>query len=97
MTNRAFRFAKRLTLAQIRTQSRRGNVRQPANIHIEDDGVRVAVPVYDPKRDETTVCALTVQTGAVHVYATLQAAKNALHRCGIENYTIVRDGVECWS
>lgn len=92
-----FRYAKRMTLAQIRTQAKRGNVLHGADIHIEDDGVRVAVPVYDPCKDETMVCAMTVPDGRVHVYRTLQAAKNALHRCGIEHYTIVRDGVECWS
>ena len=93
----SFRYAKRLTLAQLRTQANRGNVLLAANIHIEDDGVRVAVPVYDFERNESAVCALKTAQGHVHVYKTLQAAKNALFACGIYRFTIVRDGVECWS
>lgn len=90
-------FAGRIGFTNLRRQSQRGNVRSHASVYIDPDGVRVTVPVYDPAKNETMVRILMTKDGRFRVFRSLQAAKNAMHKCGITNYSVVRDGVECWS
>lgn len=90
-------YAGRINLQALRRAVKAGNVIVHAALYVESDGVRATIPIYDPIENETMVRILTVPDGQPHVYKTLQAAKNAMHKCGIMRYSIVRDGVECWS
>lgn len=90
-------YAATVGLQSLRRHAKRGDITLPASLYIADDGIRVVIPIYDSKRDETTVCILIAPRGHVHVYKTLHAAKRALYACGITLHTVVRDGQECWA
>lgn len=89
-------YAGRINLQALKSAVKAGNITVHAALYVEADGVLATIPVYDPRKDETMVRILVSPAGHVHVYKTLQATKNAMHKCGITRYSIVRDGVECW-